>query len=59
MSNHETVDHAEWLLMEQIIRSLCVDPALLRHMTAHGKCEGLHSVLRLKMQSSKIIHIFS
>jgi hypothetical protein len=38
MSTSEAVDHAEFLLIEQIVRSVCLDPNEMTMLTGHEKC---------------------
>lgn len=37
ISRHETIDHAELIVLEKVAKAVCVDPQVLYHTATFGK----------------------
>uniref|UniRef100_A0A158PBU6 ZP domain-containing protein n=1 Tax=Angiostrongylus cantonensis TaxID=6313 RepID=A0A158PBU6_ANGCA len=52
ISRHETIDHAELIVLEKVAKAVCVDPQVLYHTASFDECVYDHAQLRPPLCSS-------
>ncbi|VDM75835.1 unnamed protein product [Strongylus vulgaris] len=47
ISRHETIDHAELIVLEKVAKAVCVDPHVLYHTATFGMCCFISEITKL------------